>query len=274
MTTIIQARMGDVVQLRDDRVVVVESNVTSYHDADGDHEGPFIRTSEGEFVLAGDVAFVVNPNPRICTICGDGVTASNEETDFCRNCYYSGAATERDRAEQLAAISTALDGPTVAVEHTGGGCFWVAVRFDTQDEGGEFYVLTDGDASLPEQAEGGWRYIGLHSDDEDSPHYEGTALHYLDGAGLTDEQAVRAILRHRRGHRPYPSRGQTRIQAQRSKGASFENSSNFRLTIPAALARAVGPDALFEVETTAEGILFRWVGGKVVGRPNEAEWLR
>jgi len=63
-----------------------------------------------------------------------------------------------------------------------------------------------------------------------------------------------------------PPRGYTRVQwalkGQRG-GAS--------ITVPAALARLIGPDRLFQVELTAEGLLYRYVeGGEPVVLP---DWL-
>lgn len=64
-----------------------------------------------------------------------------------------------------------------------------------------------------------------------------------------------------------PKRGYARVQwalrGQRG-GAS--------ITVPAALARLVGPDRLFKVELTDEGLLYRYVDG---GEPVEPlpSWL-
>lgn len=53
-----------------------------------------------------------------------------------------------------------------------------------------------------------------------------------------------------------PPRGYTRVQwalKGQQGGAS--------ITVPAALARLVGPDRLFKVELTPEGLLYRYVDG-------------
>ena len=63
-----------------------------------------------------------------------------------------------------------------------------------------------------------------------------------------------------------PPRGQTRIASMKSGFAG-----GYKLTVPAPLARMVGPDRLFQVELTDEGILFRYVeGGEPVQLP---PWL-
>lgn len=71
---------------------------------------------------------------RPCSICGREVTSPNPEVDYCKGCYYTGAALERnlrtDERDVLARIG-ALDGVADAtVWHTGGGCFNLAVTLD------------------------------------------------------------------------------------------------------------------------------------------------
>ena len=63
-----------------------------------------------------------------------------------------------------------------------------------------------------------------------------------------------------------PPRGFTRIQATRP-----EFDGGFRLTVPASVARLVGPDRLFKVELTDEGILYRYVEGD---GPELPDWLK
>ena len=64
-----------------------------------------------------------------------------------------------------------------------------------------------------------------------------------------------------------PPRGCTRVSSQL---ADFKG--GYKLTVPAALARLVGPDRLFKVELTPEGLLYRYVDG---GAPVEQlpDWL-
>jgi hypothetical protein len=61
-----------------------------------------------------------------------------------------------------------------------------------------------------------------------------------------------------------------RIQSTRR---DFEG-SNFRLQVPAKVARLIGPDAEFTFELTEEGILFRKVGGPTRVTADLPEWLR
>jgi hypothetical protein len=65
-----------------------------------------------------------------------------------------------------------------------------------------------------------------------------------------------------------PSRGTTRIQFQEP-----QKQSGARLTVPAGLARLIGPDALFSVELTDEGILFRYIEGTIQATPEYPAWV-
>lgn len=61
-------------------------------------------------------------------------------------------------------------------------------------------------------------------------------------------------------------RGQTRIAANK------DFSSKYVLSVPATIARLIGPDRVFQAELTEEGILYRYVsGGEPVVLP---DWLR
>ena len=53
-----------------------------------------------------------------------------------------------------------------------------------------------------------------------------------------------------------PPRGQTRISANLP-----DFGGGYSLTVPAALARIIGPDRLFKVELTPEGVMYRYVDG-------------
>lgn len=153
-----------------------------------------------------------------CAICGGEVTAkAPAEYPYCRTCHYTGRAEERIRAEQIERFKAAFPSArSVAVEHTGGGCFWLAIRFEDDPK---YYVLTDGEAALPTQnvadldadpqaedwrpiPDGGWGYVGRHDDTEveanyESGDYEGTALSFdedaLASGGLSDEQAIAVV---------------------------------------------------------------------------------
>jgi len=68
--------------------------------------------------------------------------------------------------------------------------------------------------------------------------------------------------------RGMPTRGTTRIQFQEP-----QKQSGARLTVPAGLARLIGPDALFAVELTDEGILFRYIEGTIQSTPEYPSWV-
>lgn len=187
----------------------------------------------------------VERESRPCRFCGAEVQADDPRITHCRGCYYGGRVEEEERETQIAYFAERT-GAEVVVEHTGGGCFWMAFRFEGEDD---FYVATDGEASLPslqlcnvggcgervtfdpEQGGtvcpnhgpnrgrpyslvGGWGYVGRHSNDEESPDYEGTAIagifvgeydpekvnayweSYPSGS-LSNSEVVEAILRDR-----------------------------------------------------------------------------
>ena len=271
-------RMGDFVRLNSGDVIEVDSIAAKIYDAEGEHVGPFV-TAKGRYgdrIRVSDVAEIVERNERVCSICEtEGVTSTNPDVDFCRNCHYTGAAEERRRGEQLFRFRLAFPDADVGIEHTGGGCFWLSIRFgDSHD----YYVLTDGEASLPDvdPAEGGgWRYVGLHNDDEGSPHYNGTPLRFIEDedpdVALSDAEAIRDVRRDLKGHRPFPGRGTTRLTPNTKP---FDQAASYRFHIPKDLARRIGPDVLFRIEVTDDGILFRPIEGEAAGRPDEPGWLR
>ena len=139
-----------------------------------------------------------------CKTCGRVVSSGDPERyPYCRGCHYVGNASEDVRADQLLTFRRAFPDATVGIDHTGGGCFWLAIRWDGSDT---YYALTDGEASLPTDGEGnpvrgGWGYVGRHWDTEDDWSSDDVAeLHYSADAmddpsqGLTDADAV-AIIR-------------------------------------------------------------------------------
>jgi len=69
-----------------------------------------------------------------------------------------------------------------------------------------------------------------------------------------------------------PGRGRMHIQ---SAGSDFVG-PGYRLTVPASIARMVGPEALFAVELVDEGILYRYVDGETnaAGLPMWLRWDR
>lgn len=127
-------RMGDVVRLTDGKTLTVDSVITSYTDATGQHDGPFVADRNHARHLLTEVAEIVKRNERLCSICGSGITSTDPTVDFCRNCHYSGSALERmlrtEKRDVLTRIG-ALDNVTDAtVWHTGGGCFNLAVTLE------------------------------------------------------------------------------------------------------------------------------------------------
>jgi hypothetical protein len=131
-----------------------------------------------------------------CKTCGAeavGVKAHAAGFDYCRNCYHTGRAYSDLRSEQLDGFRAAMPGWKVSVEHTGGGCFWLA--FYPPNGGGYFYAATAGEASLPSTNDeddlpirGGWGYVGRYfwNDEDDAaseehPDYEGTMIYEAPG---------------------------------------------------------------------------------------------
>lgn len=144
---------------------------------------------------------------RPCRYCGAEVTSTKDTVDFCRFCFYDGTHGAAIRAEQIAKLERLLPGASVDVEHTGGGCFWLAVRYEGEPK---YYVLSDGNAGLPSDDDGtpipnAWGYVGRHDDTDDTDEnadYEGTPLHWIyeteEERTVTDEQAVELILADRK----------------------------------------------------------------------------
>lgn len=159
---------------------------------------------------------------RPCTICHTNpVTATAPDVDYCRSCFYTGRAHERANAAQVEPFRKAFPDAHVGVEHTGGGCFWLAVRWTDEPY---YYALTDGEAGMPSAPIGadpeldthpvnnGWGYVGRHTDAdglEDTEEYNGVQIlgptvpegadywHEYPAHCITDEQAIEAIRKDR-----------------------------------------------------------------------------
>lgn len=126
--TLDDIRLGDTVRLRNGETILVEGKTTSYTDRDGEHEGPFVTEAKTfDHYLLADVLEIVERNERLCRFCGEGVTSTNPETDFCRGCFYTGTTQEERLAPLIARLSEPENVAGVAVWHTGGGCFNLAV---------------------------------------------------------------------------------------------------------------------------------------------------
>ena len=109
-----------------------------------------------------------------CSVCGGERENPVESTyTYCRSCHYTGAASEHIRADQMLYFRTQLPEAEIGIEHTGGGCMWLAFHFPDLP-GREFLAATDGEASLPsehneetdewEAIRGGWGYCGVQYD--------------------------------------------------------------------------------------------------------------
>lgn len=187
-------RLGDTVRLRNGELVVVDGVYESYGDRDGTYPGPWVKGSAwSERYLLADVTEIVVSNPRSCRFCGNGVTATNPDTDFCRICHYTGRAEQDRIADRIARVERLLpDGWSAGVEHTGGGCFWLAVR---HQEDPFYYAITAHDAVLPEGDEE-WSWAFRYHENEDHEDYEGVVIIQAPEQAtiLTDEQVAKAIV--------------------------------------------------------------------------------
>jgi len=143
----------------------VEHKSTSYIDRDGEHPGPFVSgRGFDERYLLSDVVEIVACNARRCVYCGEGVTATNPETDFCSGCYYSGTAFNGIYAEFLGKITRVPGVRDASFWHTGGNCWLLAVRLMdgrllTPSEGfvenGEVWP----EPTIPEGPDGRWALV-------------------------------------------------------------------------------------------------------------------
>jgi hypothetical protein len=111
-----------------------------------------------------------------CLTCGNeevGVKAHAVGFDYCRMCFHTGRAAEHLRADQMAWFRAQLPGWDIGIEHTGGGCFWLAF-YPAGPRAGYMYAATAGEASLPSSNDeddhpirDGWGYVGRY-------YYDGT----------------------------------------------------------------------------------------------------
>ncbi len=167
----------------------------NHHAVDVDGEGEALRFCDDcgqNFRLASRAAMLnYVPVPGLaCLTCGRemvGPKAHAVGFDYCRDCFYTGNAYEHLRSAQLAEMRAALPGWTVGVEHTGGGCFWLAFYPPNHDpDRHTMYAATDGEASLPDATDDdghevpirdGWGYVGRYcwsvDADEENEHPDG-----------------------------------------------------------------------------------------------------
>lgn len=135
-----------------------------------------------------------------CQLCGAEVTAKDPEVyPYCRNCHYTGQAHGHRWKATLDKLGAAFPGASVGIDHTGGGCFWLAVRWPDDPK---YYVLTDGEAALPETEEGfpladSWGYVGRQDDTdeagEENDDYEGSPLFWDYEKVQTDAEVIDTI---------------------------------------------------------------------------------
>lgn len=182
MLTRDEIRAGDVVRLRNGETITVYGTTESYSDRDGTYPGPWVieARTHARFLVA-DCLEVAERNERSCVLCGEGCTAKDPERyPYCRNCHYTGAASSHIRAQQVERFVAASGAATVNVEHTGGGCFWMAFHFEGD---AYYYAATNGEASLPTDAEGeplaegGWGVVCRYPyDEENEAEYDGVVI--------------------------------------------------------------------------------------------------
>lgn len=130
---------------------------------------------------------VVERESHPCTLCGAEVTAKDPVAyPYCESCHYTGASADALNGEALAWFQQRLPSATVGVEHTGGGCFWLAFRWPDDPV---YYTATDGEASLPDDWQK-WGYLGRYDGDDDC---EGFIL--LEGVDESNDQWLPLIRR-------------------------------------------------------------------------------
>jgi hypothetical protein len=183
-------RLGDTVRLRNGETIQVAAKMTSYTDADGEHEGPFVaipRTYDHFYV--SDILEVVERNERVCRYCGEGVTAKDEETNYCSLCFYSGRAYTEERGGLLATLAKTQGVESAHFWHTGGGCFLLAVTLSDQ----RLLTFTDGDASLPQEGET-WGLLVISPNLDAFDEWDEDRLDIRYGE-WTDEQLLAAVAK-------------------------------------------------------------------------------
>lgn len=125
---------------------------------------------------------------RSCVFCGEAVTSTNPDTEFCVGCYYDGTFLNAAHAGLLAEL------PAGAYwRHTGGGCFCLQVDFP---DGSFVWASADQDAGQPENGEDGPWWVFRYGVDREAfldGDDEGTLVgEHLDRAGLLTAVAQEA----------------------------------------------------------------------------------
>lgn len=86
---------------------------------------------------------------RPCVYCGAEV--QSESANFCRGCFYSGRsqAEKQPHAHAILRSLPGVDPETVAVWHTGGGCFSIGAALSI--DGKEYEILVGQEDFIPEE---------------------------------------------------------------------------------------------------------------------------
>jgi hypothetical protein len=182
--------LGDVVRLRNGETLRVGAKVLSYEDSTGKHDGPFVASGTAaldRYVLS-DIVEVVERNPRRCRYCGEGVTSTKPEIEYCSNCFYTGAAYEDRHSDLMTALADLDPVRDVGVWHMGGGCFLLAVKFAD----GRLVTVTDaGGDGIPEMGET-WGLLVVSPNEETFDAWDDDRMDIRNGS-WTNEQLVAEI---------------------------------------------------------------------------------
>jgi len=150
---------------------------------------------------------IVERDSQPCKVCGGEATNKPEQYavyPYCRNCYYVGNAAEDMHLNDLAVFRNAFPDCDVGVEHTGGGCFWLAFRWEDDPV---FYCATAGEAELPDDDRwsDGWGIVCRYEPDADGDYEESKVVAESDPFGelgdptfLTKRQVIAAIKKDRK----------------------------------------------------------------------------
>ena len=200
-------RAGDVVRLADGQTATVEGETAWYADSTGRHEGPWITLLPSySHVRPEEVVAVVERNTNSCSLCGGGVTSKDpEKYPYCKSCHYSGAvATTVTYVEELSTLRGLLPEAEVVIEHTGGGCFWLRVWWDSDPN--FYWCATEGEASIPDFSDGElWGIVCRYAEESVAEpeqvgevwmnEYEGIPI-LTDDAVLAYEEGAKGSLSH------------------------------------------------------------------------------
>lgn len=134
-----------------------------------------------------------------CIYCGNSFTAPKPTTTMCQGCWYGGRHHEAQFPDLLYALRSVLGVDSATIDHTGGGCFGLAIRLTDKrfffatvaykDDGGEWSV----DVGIPEAGEP-WG-LGIYTSEdgeEDGGFYSGQMVEPA-RVPLTDAQLLAAV---------------------------------------------------------------------------------